>query len=79
MSYGLTIENVDMIHERSKTRNNGCYSFRGVQFKVVNKCVTHLAYYGDIYNVSFGFNVKVGTYKHYGSDSGKKGLSEIIL
>lgn len=63
MNYGLTIENQNTINDKAKEKKDGCYSFRGVAYRVRNGKVTHLACNGEIVQPFGAFNVVVGTYK----------------
>lgn len=76
IKYGLTIENEKLIIEKAKCKNDGVYSFRGVDYRVRNGFVTHFAARGQILERCFGFNVIVGSYE-IGFDRGKKMLKEI--
>lgn len=60
--YGLTAENQNLIAEKAKSKNDGCYQFRGVAYRVRNKKITHYAASGYVYEAEFGFLVEIGKY-----------------
>lgn len=77
IKYGLTQENQCLIQEKAKSKKDGVYMFRGVAYKVKNNQVTHYAHLGEIIQSCYGFNVQVGNYSYYSSDSSKAALREI--
>lgn len=77
IKYGLTIENQNLIIEKAKSKKDGVYSFRGVDYRVRNKIVTHFAASGQILERCFGFNVIVGSYEIGFGFGAKKILKEI--
>ena len=60
MQYGLTMENEKLILDKAKEKNDGCYRFRGVAYRVKNGTVTHFAVKGEVLERAFGFNVIIG-------------------
>lgn len=59
----LTLENIEAISARAKLRENGCYTFRGIMYRVKNGHVTHYACGGEVLERCGSFNVCVGSYK----------------
>lgn len=58
----LTLENIEAISARAKLKDDGCYTFRGIMYRVKNGHVTHYAL-GSVVVENFGhFIVTVGTY-----------------
>jgi len=71
VKYGLTIENQNKIIDLAKTKNDGVYSFRGVEYKVRDHKVTHYAAGGQVLEAYGHFNVVVGNYDGYPSSARK--------
>lgn len=65
MQYGITIENVNLAIKKSESKKDGIYTFRGFLYRVKNKRLTHLAYYGQILERFGNFNTIVGSYDCY--------------
>lgn len=63
MQYGPTIENVALIVQKAKDKNNGVYMFRGVVYRVVDHRVTHIASNGKVMERCGYFNVVIGQYE----------------
>lgn len=78
VKYGLTAENRKLIVEKSATKRDGVFTFRGVAYRVHGGKVTHFACNSSILAYSFGWNVEVGKYEYKSSESGKLALKEII-
>jgi len=62
VQYGMKIDNINLIVEKSKTKSDGVYTFRGVTYRVEKGKVRFLAYAGDIYQGVGGFVTKIGRY-----------------
>jgi hypothetical protein len=48
VQYGTTIENVDIVCDKAKSKGSGVYAFRGMLYRVSGGRVTHIAYRGTI-------------------------------
>jgi len=60
VKYGLNIENQNLLTEKAKSKKDGCYTMRGVAYRVRDGSVTHFAADGDVL-IPFGnFNVCAG-------------------
>jgi hypothetical protein len=57
---GITIENINLIHEKAKTKKDGVYSFRGMLYLVQKNRFTYLSCYQEILFRSGNFNVHIG-------------------
>lgn len=79
VKYGLTIENQYLICQKAKTKEDGCYRFRGVAYRVKDGRATHFGFDGQILESFGNFNVVVGTYDyHMSSDvEAQKALKKI--
>lgn len=68
VTYGYTIDNINIAIQKAKTKNDGIYSFRGFKYRVVENRIVAVAWNGKILQ-SFGhFDVELGTYNNeYGS------------
>lgn len=73
---GPTIENINLIKDKAKTKNDGVYSFRGVVYRVHKNKLTHYAYNGKILELYGYFCCEIGVYEGY-SESAKKALKTI--
>jgi hypothetical protein len=62
IDYGLTVENVIAIAERSKSKKDGVYSFRGICYRVRKNRVTHFALRGGVYEYIGNYVFKIGSY-----------------
>ena len=62
--YGATAENLNLIHEKARTKADGVYSFRGLKYRVENGVFTHYADYetGCIMERVGNFSVTLGPY-----------------
>ncbi|AUR86353.1 hypothetical protein NVP1084O_146 [Vibrio phage 1.084.O._10N.261.49.F5] len=69
--YGTTIENVNKVIEKAKTKNDGVFTYRGLIYKVKGNRVRHLAAYGSLYELSYGFLCAIGKYDHFKDDPKK--------
>ena len=69
---GIQLATMNLIQEKAKSKADGCYRFRGVAFRVRNNVVTHLASFGEIYEFSYGFLVRTGTYEFFGSGTDER-------
>ncbi len=58
--YYLTIENQNIISEKSKSKKDGIYSFRGIKYLVKSGKATHFLDRGQILESCGAFNVVVG-------------------
>lgn len=76
IKYGPTIENLNVISEKAKDKNDGVYSFRGLEYRVKNGRFTHFAHNGRVMERAGFFNVEIGTYSGY-SDDAKKVLKTL--
>jgi hypothetical protein len=62
----MTIEELNLLHEKAKTRKNGIYSFRGNLYVVKNNNFIAFAdYFGECYQRMGSFNVKIGKVEPY--------------
>lgn len=64
VKYGLTIENINLIHDKAKTKRDGVYSFRGILYRVKNGRFTHYGYRNEIVERAGNFDVPIGTTLH---------------
>ena len=71
--YGATVENLNLIHEKARTKADGVYSFRGVAYLVRAGQFTHYACDGAVAERAGAFSVTLGGY--YGD--ARKALREI--
>jgi len=63
ITYGeLTQDNVNLIIDKAKSKNDGIYSFRGILFKVRDGKVTNYACGGKIFAGVGAFVTPVGSY-----------------
>ena len=67
---GIKQELLDRIHEKAKSKNDGCYRLGNVAYRVRNRRVTHCSVFGSIYEFSSGFMVHTGDYKWNGCSGG---------
>lgn len=72
----LTIVNQNAIINKAKTKNNGVYTLRGIEYRVIDGRVTHYACLGKILEAAGHFNVECGNYDGY-ADSARKILKGI--
>jgi hypothetical protein len=70
--YGATIENLNIIVEKAKAKKDGIYSFRGVDYRVRAKRMTHFTHKGEVLEMFGNFTVSVGTYQAYGAKTALK-------
>ncbi len=62
VTYGYTIDNINIAIQKAKTKNDGIYTFRGFKYRVVKNKIVAVAWNGKILQ-SFGhFDVELGTY-----------------
>lgn len=71
VKYGPTIENLNAIHDKAKSKKDGVYSFRGLEYRVHGGQFTHFAYRGQVLIRAGNFNVLAGTYSGYPDDAKK--------
>jgi len=76
MRYGPNVENLELIAQKAKGKNNGVYSFRGLEYRVHNGRFTHYAHGGKICECCGHFVVEIGGYSGY-SDDARKMLKQI--
>jgi hypothetical protein len=62
MKYGPTINNLNMIVDKAKTKKNGIYSFRGLKYLVKDGEFTYFAYGGEVIMRGGHFNFIVARY-----------------
>lgn len=62
--YYLTIENQNIISEKSKSKKNGIYSFRGIKYLVKSGKAVAFRDRGKIYEPFGNFNILVGYYNN---------------
>jgi hypothetical protein len=60
--YGTTIENTNKAVDKAKSKKDGVYTLNGMYYRVKEKCVTHIAGYGEILQRAGYFNVLVVKY-----------------
>lgn len=70
-----TIENINYLIEKAKSKKDGAYSSRGIVYRVANNKVTHYGCNGKIYERCGHFVVQVGKYEW--SDECKKILKNM--
>ena len=58
----MTFENLEAIQNKAKARDNGCYTMRGILYRVRDGKVTHWACNGVIEESYGHYTVTVGTY-----------------
>lgn len=63
MTYGLTVDNQNLIIEKSKTKKDGVYQIRGVMYKVVNGSPKYYSDGKGIYQGYGSFNVVLQSFK----------------
>ena len=63
VTYGLSIENKKLIAEKARTKKDGCYSFRGVVYRVKDTKVTHYAWRGEVFLNNGWSNIFLCTYE----------------
>lgn len=62
----MTIEEINILIEKAKTRNNGVYSYRGYLWAVHNnKFVAFANYLGECYQRAGSFNILIGKVEDY--------------
>jgi len=76
IKYGPTIENINHLHEVAKTKRDGVFAFRGLDYLVKKGRFTHYAYNGLILERAGGFDVEIGVYSGF-SDDAKRALKRI--
>ena len=76
IKFGPTIENINLLHDKAKTKRDGVYLFRGLAYRVKDKRFTHYAYNGEILERAGSFNVELGQYSG-SSDDAKKALKRL--
>ena len=62
--YGPTIENINLLHNKAKSKKDGVYSFRGLLYRVKNGRFTHFAHRNEVFERSGYFNVTLGFTLH---------------
>lgn len=70
INYGPTIENINLIVDKAKSKADGVFTFRGVEYLVKDGRFTHYATGGKIYERCGFFVVQIGSYE-YRSDARK--------
>lgn len=58
----MKLSDCQFIHEKAKTKANGCYRIRGIAYRVRDGRVTHFAYRGEIIEPHGVFHVAIGRY-----------------
>jgi len=58
----MKLETQQLIIERAKSKKDGVYRFRGVEYRVKNFRATHYAAHGELFESAYGFNVLIGKY-----------------
>lgn len=62
----MTIEEINLLHEKSKTRKDGIYSFQGNLYVVKsNKFIAFANYFGECYQRMGSFNIQIGKVEKY--------------
>ena len=57
----MKIDEINLLHEKAKTRKNGVYSFRGNLYVVKdNMFIAYANYSGECYQRMGAFNVRIG-------------------
>lgn len=62
----MKIEDYNAIRERAKTKKNGIYSYKGQQYTYIvvdNQLAGYCDYFGNLYELSYGFNISKGKAK----------------
>lgn len=62
VTYGANIENLNLIVEKSKDKNDGVYTFRGVVYVVHNRKMVAYCSKGSILRLAGNFSVAIGSY-----------------
>ena len=71
VSQGLTIDNQNFIIQKSKTKKDGAYSIRGVNYLVIDNYPRYFAVKQQILQNFGGFNVVIGSCGIYSSEAHK--------
>jgi hypothetical protein len=58
----LTFDNIEVIQKKAKTKENGCYTMRGILYRVRDGKVTHYGCEGSIQECLGHFTTTVGVY-----------------
>jgi hypothetical protein len=71
----MKIDELNMLHDKAKTRKDGVYSFKGQYLWVVkdNRFIAYSDYFGNCYQRMGNFNAIIGKVDHYDR---KKKLTE---
>jgi len=77
VQYGLTITNQNAINEKAKTKKDGCYTFRGVAYRVRSGAVTHFSVGGEVLQQFGAFNTVVARLERYSQEAALKFLRTI--
>ena len=59
----LTLENIKDIANKAQSKPNGCYTLRGIRYRVRDGRVTHYACGSEILECAGYFHVCIGSYK----------------
>lgn len=58
----ISIENLAVIREKAKLKKDGCYTLRGLVYRVRNNIVTHISERFNVYELYGHFMVDIGKY-----------------
>jgi hypothetical protein len=72
----ITITDQNAIVKKSKTKQDGVYTYRGIYYKVIDNKLRYLASCGEVLQCFGNFNVVIGSYEGY-SEAAKKALKSI--
>ena len=74
----INLEISGLITKKSKTKKDGVYRFRGVEYRVKDGRATHYAINGQILEKVYGFACVIGNYDDvYNTSNGTKMLKAI--
>ena len=60
VTYGPTVTNLNLIHEKASSRADGVYAFRGVLYLVQSGHFTYYAHAGEVLRRAGFFDVQIG-------------------
>jgi hypothetical protein len=78
LNMSINLETAALITEKSKTKKDGVYRFRGAEYRVKDGRATHYAINGEILEKAYGFVCVVGNYDwEFSTSNGTKMLKAI--
>ncbi len=72
----ITIQDQNTLIEKSKTKKDGVYGYKGIAYKIVDGKLRYIANRSEIIQCYGHFNVVIGSYDGRG-DAAKKALRSI--